>query len=141
MTVKGRKWPGTAKGSCLHCLAGRSRCSLADSSYTVLKSVKIKQTLHYSVLLIEFSSSLPFTFFYSEWSYTFFSSFLSGVELVMEYNFKYCRGLKLLYYEWSMLKTVPSPLLVGSKKNQDNGTYGLYFKVCLFLYAFGVLLW
>lgn len=45
-----------------------------------------------------------------------FFSFLSGVEVVMEYNFKYCRGLRLLYYGWSILTAVASPLLVGSKK-------------------------
>lgn len=106
MTVKGKEWPCSAKGSCLHCLAGRSRYRLADSPYAVLKSVKTKQTLH-SVLLIEFSSSLPFKFFSSEWSYSFLSLFcqvwsLLGVRLQI---------LQKLYYKLSMPTTVAFPLL------------------------------
>lgn len=106
MTVKGKEWPCSARGYCLHCLAGRSRYRLADSPYAVLKSVKTKQTLH-SVLLIEFSSSLPFKFFSSEWSYSFLSLFcqvwsLLGVRLQI---------LQKLYYKLSMPTTVAFPLL------------------------------
>lgn len=116
VTVKGKEWPCTAKGSWLHCLAG-SRCRLADSSYAVLKSVKAKQTLHCSVLLIQNSVVLcVLNLSLLRGPMAFFFSLLSGVESVMKYSFKYCRRLKILYYEWSMPTTVASPLLVCSTK-------------------------
>lgn len=68
----------------------------ADSSEVVKKAIKIKQTLHYSVLLSEFSKSLPFKFFSSELSFSFFFSFLSGMEFVIKYSSIYCRGLNFL---------------------------------------------
>lgn len=118
MTVKGKEWPCTAKGSCLHCLAG-SRCRLAD--FSSLKPVKTKQTRHYSVLLIQNSVVLCLlNFSLLRGPTAFFFSFLSGVEVVLKYSFKYFRGLRLLYYEWSMPTTVASPLLVCSTKSQDN---------------------
>lgn len=51
-----------------------------------MKSIKTKQTLHYSVPLSEFGSSLPFKFFSSELSCSFFFLFLSGAEFVMKYR-------------------------------------------------------
>lgn len=75
VTVEETRCISLANGSVSIAWLEGSRKTLADSSEVVMKSIKIKQTLHYSVPLSEFGSSLPFKFFSSELSCSFFSFF------------------------------------------------------------------